>query len=81
MVISWATFILPEFWMLANGKAQATQCNCWLGPTGIMITWGQHNYNYLSMQIIRIISILLESFSSDEIGMESLNFMEILSIS
>lgn len=32
------------------------------------------------MEIIRIISILLELFSSDEIGMESLNFMEILSI-
>lgn len=32
------------------------------------------------MEIIRIISNLLALFSSDEIGMESLSFMEILSI-
>ena len=62
--------------MLTNGKAQATRCNYWLVPTSIsIITWSQHfHYNDLSKEIIRIISILLELFTSDEVGMESLSF-------
>lgn len=51
-----------------------------LEPTSIIIiTSSQHfHYNYLPKDIIRIISILLELLSSDEVGMKSLSFMEIL---
>lgn len=73
-------FTLPEF--LVINKQQ--------GPSYRMqlLTWINlylHNFmnsilpfiNYLSREIIRMISILLE-FSSNELGMESISFMAIL---